>query len=35
MMEAERKRMAIVWDLIEQLAFRPGKAESWLRRYSD
>ena len=34
MTEAERKRLAIVWDLIEQRAFRPDKVESWLRRYS-
>lgn len=33
MTETERK--AIVWDLIEQLAFRPwDKAKSWLRYYS-
>ena len=33
MTETERK--AIVWDLIEQLAFRPwDKDESWLRYYS-
>ena len=31
----ETERRAIVWDLIEQLAFRPGnKEESWLRCYS-
>ncbi len=32
MTEIERK--AIVWDLIEHLAFYPGNQESWLRRYS-
>ena len=31
----ETKRRAIVWDLIEQLAFRPrDKEKSWLRYYS-
>lgn len=32
----EAKRRAIVWDLIEQLAFRPWKKKDWwLRRYSN
>ena len=35
MMVAERIRMATVWDLVEQLAFRPAKRESWLRRFSN
>ena len=30
----EAKRRAIVWDLIEQKAFRPVNEKSWLRRYS-
>ena len=31
----EAKRRAIVWDLIEQSAFRPNNKKSWLRRYAD
>ncbi len=31
----ETERHAIVWDLIEQSAFRPDKQKSWLRCYSD
>jgi len=30
----DNKRRAIVWDLIEQSAFRPSTPGSWLRRYS-
>ena len=31
----ETERRAIVWDLIEQKAFRPNNEKSWLKRYSD
>lgn len=35
MTETDCKRRAIVWDCVEQLAFRPGKkTESWLGCYS-
>ena len=30
----ETERRAIVWDLIEQLAFRPKKQDTWLTAYS-
>jgi hypothetical protein len=30
----ENERRAIVWDLIEQLAFRPGNPEFWYQLYS-
>lgn len=31
----DNKRRAIVWDRIEQSAFRPDNKNTWLRRYSD
>jgi hypothetical protein len=34
MTEDERRRFAIVWDRIEQSAFRPDKTKSWLGSYS-